>query len=74
MERKQAAPGIPENFGIDFAGAHGHVDVAVLCRLVDRDNELAGVEFEILVAGHVVHVHFAGKNARGEDRNFSARG
>jgi hypothetical protein len=34
---EQAALGIAEDFGIGFAGAYRHINVAVLLRLVDGD-------------------------------------
>jgi hypothetical protein len=63
---EESVLGISENLCIDFADTHRHIDVAVVFGFVDRDVELAGMKFKILVADDVLDVDFPGEDARGE--------
>lgn len=63
---EESVLGISENPCIDFADTDRHIDVAVVFGFVDRDVELAGMKFKILVADDVLDVDFSGENARGK--------
>ena len=49
---EEAAAGFAERSGVDIASAHGRVDMGVVLGIADVDGKIAGVQFDVFVAGN----------------------
>ena len=63
---EESARFFPERSGTDIAGVDRKVDVAVVGGIADGNREIAGVEFDIFIAGDSFDRDFAGGTARVE--------
>ena len=65
--------GFAERRGLQVAGHHGGVDVVIVRRIADGDGQVAGVEFDVFVAGNSLDREVSGRHAdkeHGRARDF----
>ena len=67
---EEAALVITKGFGIDFAGVHGGVDMAVVLDVDNIDCEFTGVEFDIFIASDALDADFASRDTGIEIEDF----
>jgi len=64
---EQSAMGFGEGRGLQVAGHNRGVDVTVVGRIADGDGQVAGVEFDVLVARHSLDGEISSRHAHEKD-------
>jgi len=59
---EEAAAGFAEGSGVDIASAHGSVDMGVVLGIADVNGKIAGVQFDVFVAGDAFDGDVTGRN------------
>src|SRR5579864_5570660 len=62
-----------ERTGVNVTGADRSIDVRIIGRIADFDVEIAGVHFDIFVAGDAFDVQIPERQANNEIRGFGDR-